>query len=151
MNRYTNIRQLGDGTYGSVVLGRSLESGELVAIKRLNIPKNVMLASFFSDIQYDVIFNKWVNVKNTFQNEKKILLLGRMHEPSWSQGELIFSTFFHTIKEHKCYEKSLPKNQPKGNALFFTWIYLVLRGVSAPFSTFLGWNIPTLCCITSLS
>ncbi|KAF3842168.1 hypothetical protein F7725_024119 [Dissostichus mawsoni] len=35
MNRYTNIRQLGDGTYGSVVLGRSLESGELVAIKRM--------------------------------------------------------------------------------------------------------------------
>ncbi|KAK7930776.1 hypothetical protein WMY93_007171 [Mugilogobius chulae] len=33
MNRYTNIRQLGDGTYGSVILGRSLESGELVAIK----------------------------------------------------------------------------------------------------------------------
>ncbi|XP_031729527.1 serine/threonine-protein kinase ICK isoform X1 [Anarrhichthys ocellatus] len=35
MNRYTNIRQLGDGTYGSVVLGRSLESGELVAIKKM--------------------------------------------------------------------------------------------------------------------
>ncbi|TWW78806.1 Serine/threonine-protein kinase ICK [Takifugu flavidus] len=35
MNRYTTIRQLGDGTYGSVLLGRSLESGELVAIKRM--------------------------------------------------------------------------------------------------------------------
>ncbi|XP_035463027.2 serine/threonine-protein kinase ICK-like isoform X3 [Scophthalmus maximus] len=35
MNRYTNIRQLGDGTYGSVILGRSLESGELVAIKKM--------------------------------------------------------------------------------------------------------------------
>ncbi|XP_013870081.1 serine/threonine-protein kinase ICK isoform X2 [Austrofundulus limnaeus] len=35
MNRYTTIRQLGDGTYGSVILGRSLESGELVAIKRM--------------------------------------------------------------------------------------------------------------------
>ncbi|CAL8257319.1 unnamed protein product [Lota lota] len=35
MNRYTTIRQLGDGTYGSVVLGRSLESGELVAIKKM--------------------------------------------------------------------------------------------------------------------
>lgn len=34
MNRYTTIRQLGDGTYGSVILGRSLESGELVAIKK---------------------------------------------------------------------------------------------------------------------
>uniref|UniRef100_A0A3Q3IK07 Protein kinase domain-containing protein n=1 Tax=Monopterus albus TaxID=43700 RepID=A0A3Q3IK07_MONAL len=36
MNRYTTIRQLGDGTYGSVILGRSLESGELVSLKKLN-------------------------------------------------------------------------------------------------------------------
>uniref|UniRef100_A0A8C6VTJ2 non-specific serine/threonine protein kinase n=1 Tax=Nothobranchius furzeri TaxID=105023 RepID=A0A8C6VTJ2_NOTFU len=35
MNRYNTIRQLGDGTYGSVSLGRSLESGELVAIKKM--------------------------------------------------------------------------------------------------------------------
>ncbi|KPP70215.1 hypothetical protein Z043_110975 [Scleropages formosus] len=35
MNRYTTLRQLGDGTYGSVLLGRSLESGELVAIKKM--------------------------------------------------------------------------------------------------------------------
>lgn len=34
MNRYTTIRQLGDGTYGSVLLGRSIESGELIAIKK---------------------------------------------------------------------------------------------------------------------
>ncbi|XP_068437651.1 serine/threonine-protein kinase MAK isoform X3 [Clinocottus analis] len=35
MNRYTTLKQLGDGTYGSVVMGRSNESGELVAIKRM--------------------------------------------------------------------------------------------------------------------
>lgn len=35
MNRYTTTRQLGDGTYGSVLMGRSNESGELVAIKRM--------------------------------------------------------------------------------------------------------------------
>ncbi|XP_075454300.1 serine/threonine-protein kinase ICK isoform X2 [Ascaphus truei] len=35
MNRYTTIKQLGDGTYGSVLLGRSVESGELVAIKKM--------------------------------------------------------------------------------------------------------------------
>ncbi|XP_046869961.1 serine/threonine-protein kinase MAK isoform X3 [Hypomesus transpacificus] len=35
MNRYTTLRQLGDGTYGSVLLGKSNESGELVAIKRM--------------------------------------------------------------------------------------------------------------------
>ncbi|KAM9316579.1 serine/threonine-protein kinase ICK [Gastrophryne carolinensis] len=35
MNRYTAITQLGDGTYGSVLLARSTESGELVAIKKM--------------------------------------------------------------------------------------------------------------------
>ncbi|KAM4694000.1 serine/threonine-protein kinase ICK isoform 1-T2 [Discoglossus pictus] len=35
MNRYTTIKQLGDGTYGSVLLGRAVESGELVAIKKM--------------------------------------------------------------------------------------------------------------------
>ncbi|XP_034415760.1 serine/threonine-protein kinase MAK isoform X2 [Cyclopterus lumpus] len=35
MNRYTNLKQLGDGTYGSVLMARSNESGELVAIKRM--------------------------------------------------------------------------------------------------------------------
>ncbi|KAM3841574.1 serine/threonine-protein kinase MAK [Vipera latastei] len=35
MNRYTTLKQLGDGTYGSVLMGKSKESGELVAIKRM--------------------------------------------------------------------------------------------------------------------
>ncbi|XP_042704734.1 serine/threonine-protein kinase ICK isoform X3 [Chrysemys picta bellii] len=35
MNRYTTIKQLGDGTYGSVLLGRSVDSGELIAIKKM--------------------------------------------------------------------------------------------------------------------
>ncbi|KAM6948368.1 serine/threonine-protein kinase MAK-like [Aplochiton taeniatus] len=35
MNRYTTMRQLGDGTYGSVFMGKSKDSGELVAIKRM--------------------------------------------------------------------------------------------------------------------
>ncbi|XP_076868748.1 serine/threonine-protein kinase MAK isoform X2 [Brachyhypopomus gauderio] len=35
MYRYTTLRQLGDGTYGSVLMGKSNESGELVAIKRM--------------------------------------------------------------------------------------------------------------------
>lgn len=34
MNRYTIMKQLGDGTYGSVLMGKNNESGELVAIKR---------------------------------------------------------------------------------------------------------------------
>ncbi|XP_033960115.1 serine/threonine-protein kinase MAK-like isoform X2 [Pseudochaenichthys georgianus] len=35
MNRYTTLRQLGDGTYGSVLLGKSNDTGEMVAIKRM--------------------------------------------------------------------------------------------------------------------
>nr|XP_012775647.2 serine/threonine-protein kinase MAK isoform X1 [Maylandia zebra] len=35
INRYTTLKQLGDGTYGSVLLGKSNETGELVAIKRM--------------------------------------------------------------------------------------------------------------------
>lgn len=33
------MRQLGDGTYGSVLMGKSNESGELVAIKRYRGPR----------------------------------------------------------------------------------------------------------------
>ncbi|KAM7293753.1 hypothetical protein ISCGN_023340 [Ixodes scapularis] len=34
MNRYVTLGPLGDGTYGSVVLGQRLDTGEKVAIKR---------------------------------------------------------------------------------------------------------------------
>ncbi|EDV23130.1 uncharacterized protein TRIADDRAFT_27686 [Trichoplax adhaerens] len=35
MNRYQSIKQLGDGTYGSVVLARNYDTGETVAIKKM--------------------------------------------------------------------------------------------------------------------
>ncbi|XP_035219345.1 serine/threonine-protein kinase dyf-5-like isoform X2 [Stegodyphus dumicola] len=35
MNRYVTLSQLGDGTYGSVMLGQRLDTGEKVAIKRM--------------------------------------------------------------------------------------------------------------------
>jgi len=35
MNRYTLTKQLGDGTYGSVVLATDTDTGETVAIKKL--------------------------------------------------------------------------------------------------------------------
>ncbi|XP_077990847.1 serine/threonine-protein kinase MAK-like isoform X2 [Glandiceps talaboti] len=35
MNRYQFMKQLGDGTYGSVILGKSNETGEMVAIKKM--------------------------------------------------------------------------------------------------------------------
>lgn len=33
MKRYQNLKTLGDGTYGSVVLARNHDTGETVAIK----------------------------------------------------------------------------------------------------------------------
>jgi len=35
MNRYVTLQALGDGTYGSVVLGQRVDTGEKVAIKRM--------------------------------------------------------------------------------------------------------------------
>ncbi|XP_071451270.1 serine/threonine-protein kinase dyf-5-like [Hetaerina americana] len=35
MNRYATLSQLGDGTYGSVVLCKKIDTGEMVAIKRM--------------------------------------------------------------------------------------------------------------------
>lgn len=34
MQRYTTLKTLGDGTYGSVYLGKQVEDGVLYAIKR---------------------------------------------------------------------------------------------------------------------
>ena len=34
MNRYKLIKELGDGTYGSVCLAKDLDKGNLVAIKQ---------------------------------------------------------------------------------------------------------------------
>lgn len=34
MNRYKFLNQLGDGTYGTVILGQKVDDGEKVAIKR---------------------------------------------------------------------------------------------------------------------
>ncbi|MPC34304.1 Serine/threonine-protein kinase ICK [Portunus trituberculatus] len=35
MNRYVTLNELGTGTYGSVVLGQRIDTGEKVAIKRM--------------------------------------------------------------------------------------------------------------------
>ena len=34
MHRYKTIKQLGDGTYGSVALAKATDTGETVAIKK---------------------------------------------------------------------------------------------------------------------
>ena len=49
MRRYKVIKELGDGTYGSVSLARRFENGELVAIKRLReMWKTFTVANSFS-------------------------------------------------------------------------------------------------------
>ncbi len=35
MDKYLTMKQLGDGTYGSVLLGKVKNTGEMVAIKRM--------------------------------------------------------------------------------------------------------------------
>lgn len=52
MNRYTIMKQLGDGTYGSVLMGKSNESGELVAIKRYVASQFSKGACRISDFQF---------------------------------------------------------------------------------------------------
>jgi serine/threonine protein kinase len=34
MQRYSVIKQLGDGTYGSVSLAKTIDTGDLVAVKK---------------------------------------------------------------------------------------------------------------------
>ncbi|XP_021036566.1 serine/threonine-protein kinase MAK isoform X4 [Mus caroli] len=52
MNRYTTMKQLGDGTYGSVLMGKSNESGELVAIKRNKLfPESVIRNIMYQILQ----------------------------------------------------------------------------------------------------
>ncbi len=36
MNRYVTLQQLGDGTYGSVVLGQRVDTGEKVGLQRVD-------------------------------------------------------------------------------------------------------------------
>ncbi len=66
MEKYSVMKQLGDGTYGSVLLAVCKNSGEQVAIKKYFIRN------------FSFICNK--NLNFFIQDEKKILLLGRMHE-----------------------------------------------------------------------
>ena len=35
MNRYQLVKQLGDGSYGSVALMRNTETGEMLAVKKM--------------------------------------------------------------------------------------------------------------------
>ncbi|KAL3202106.1 hypothetical protein MRX96_042679 [Rhipicephalus microplus] len=60
MNRYMTLGPLGDGTYGSVVLGQRLDTGEKVAIKRKSPPyaKKIQRHPF----TWDMLFSRFVDV-----------------------------------------------------------------------------------------
>jgi serine/threonine protein kinase len=63
MNRYIILSQLGDGTYGTVVLGQRKDNNEKVAIKRMKRKyyswdeamslREVKVSSFFIRIVFD--------------------------------------------------------------------------------------------------
>ena len=89
MNRYALLSQLGDGTYGTVLLAQKLDSGEKVAIKKYDWSspylslrlRSIILINFLSCYFFENPF---------FKNEKKILLMGRMYELERGQGKLLF-------------------------------------------------------------
>lgn len=68
MNRYVTLHQLGDGTYGSVVLGQRKDTGEKVAIKRMKRKyysweeaMNLREVKVRKPMQMPLILNKYVD------------------------------------------------------------------------------------------
>lgn len=135
MNRYTTIRQLGDGTYGSVILGRSLESGELVAIKKwvsVRIPRTMrkgghqvwtfvlqLLDSCLkreTAMQFDVISYKLVNKKNFFSEWKENSTPGKnawtFVKSRWVYFILHFTQFLTFEELSRLMEKSTQNQMP---------------------------------------
>ena len=50
MNRYVTLQQLGDGTYGSVVLGQRVDTGEIMYSLEV-----LLLCVFFLSCSYVII------------------------------------------------------------------------------------------------
>lgn len=57
MDRYQFIKQLGDGTYGSVILANVIETGEKVAIKKYVVLWKHILCSrtLYENVHFVVI------------------------------------------------------------------------------------------------
>ena len=67
MNRYVQLEELGNGTYGSVLLGQRVDTGEKV----LSSPYN-----------HSIVVKNFCRLGCHQENETEILLLGRSHESS---------------------------------------------------------------------
>lgn len=70
MEKYNISKQLGDGTFGVVLLATIKNSGEKVAIKKYTLKCLTLRKQFL----------KILNLNS--KNEKKVLFMGRVHEPT---------------------------------------------------------------------
>ena len=70
MNRYVQLEELGNGTYGSVLLGQRVDTGEKVLSSSCN---------------HSRLVKNFCRLGCHQENETEILLLGRSHESSRGQ------------------------------------------------------------------
>ena len=86
MNRYVTLQNLGDGTYGSVVLGQRVDTGEKVKFWMILIFILSAEILIFLYGLYTMYNNQKIPNLGGYQaNEKKIFLLGRSNESKGSQ------------------------------------------------------------------
>ena len=52
MNRYVTLQQLGDGTYGSVVLGQRVDTGEKVWFLQYHLELTTNCLAYFNGFIY---------------------------------------------------------------------------------------------------
>ena len=84
MNRYVTLQNLGDGTYGSVVLGQRVDTGEKVKFRMILI--FILSAEMLFYGSYKLYNNQKIrNLGGHQANEKKIFLLGRGNESKGGQ------------------------------------------------------------------
>ena len=85
MNRYVTLQNLGDGTYGSVVLGQRVDTGEKVKFWMILIFILSAEIIFFYG-SYTLYNNQKIrNLGGDQANEKKIFLLGSGNESKGGQ------------------------------------------------------------------
>ena len=103
--RYTIIKEVGDGTFGSVWRAIHKESGEVVYHSAS--PFFLLFLFFFSShtVWLPVplpshLIDTPVLIGCDQENEEKILFLGRVHKPPWSEGDCCFydlSNIYHVF------------------------------------------------------
>ena len=100
--RYTIIKEVGDGTFGSVWRAIHKESGEVVYHSAS--PFFLLFLFFFSShtVWLPVplpshLIDTPVLIGCDQENEEKILFLGRVHKPPWSEGGCCFMTCLISI------------------------------------------------------